>query len=175
MPITVIATGSRVILRQKKLEDSVEDYSWSTDPELSKLDATSPISIGFSEYLIYYKDKLQYHSSLRNMYAIDTIEGIHIGNCTYYNIDEKKEEAELGIMIGDRRYWNQGYGYESILLLRNHIFATTNLNRLFLHVLDWNIRGYKSFIKSGFMHCGFSEKGEYHFIVMEFYREWLKI
>lgn len=175
MPITIIATGSRVILRQKKLEDSVEDYSWSTDPELSKLDATSPITIGFNEYLIYYTDKLKYHGSLRNMYAIDTTEGVHIGNCTYYNIDEKKKEAELGIMIGDRRYWNQDYGYESILLLRNYIFITTNINRLFLHVLDWNIRGYKSFIKSGFMHCGISEKGEYRFMVMEFYRDWLKI
>ncbi|MCX6012082.1 MAG: GNAT family N-acetyltransferase [Chloroflexi bacterium] len=172
--MSIIAIGATVRLRQKRLEDGVNDYAWSTDPELSKLDATKPINIGFREYLIYYKDRLKLQDSLRNMYAIETMDGKHIGNCTYYNIDEKKKETEIGIMIGDRRYWNHGYGYESIMLLIHHVFATTKLNRLYLHVLDWNLRGKKSFIKSGFVECGLSEKGIYHFIVMELYRDWIK-
>jgi RimJ/RimL family protein N-acetyltransferase len=49
-------------------------------------------------------------SANRRQFAVDTLEGRHIGNCAYYNIDKGGGEAEVGIMIGERSYWDKGYG-----------------------------------------------------------------
>ena len=37
--------GKNVILRSKKMEDVNNDFSWRTNEELSRLDATTPINL----------------------------------------------------------------------------------------------------------------------------------
>ena len=162
--------GHKVRLREKQLKDAANDYTWSCDPELARLDATFPLKISFPEYLINYRDNLLYHSPLRRRFAIETLNGKHIGNCTYYSIDERKGETELGIMIGNRQHWNQGYGCDTVTTLVNHIFKDTKLNRIYLSVLDWNTHAQKCFEKSGFMPCHHTTRHGNHFIVMELYR-----
>ena len=73
--------GAKVVLRDKLLEDSVNDYAWRTDPELSKLDATRPIKMSYSAFMKYSRGELDYPNSSSKRLAVDTIEGIHIGNC----------------------------------------------------------------------------------------------
>jgi RimJ/RimL family protein N-acetyltransferase len=102
--------GSRVKLREKKLSDARNDYRWQTSTDLVRLDATPPLKISFSQYLLDYTSFLRHPGSTRRVFAIETFYGKHIGNCVYYNIDEAQEEAEMGIMIGDRSYWSKGYG-----------------------------------------------------------------
>ena len=38
-------------LREKRLGDAGLDYSWQTDPELAALDAVTPPSMNYPEYL----------------------------------------------------------------------------------------------------------------------------
>ena len=47
--------GEKVILREKRLEDSANDYAWGTDEELARLDATIPFKMPLSNYVIRYK------------------------------------------------------------------------------------------------------------------------
>ena len=109
--------GEKVVLREKKLDDAVEDYVWRRDSELSELDATRPISMSFSDYHRYTQEELRYDSYYSVRLAVDTLDGIHIGNCMYYDINDRRQEAELGIMIGNRDYWSQGYGSDAIKTL----------------------------------------------------------
>ena len=37
--------GSKIILRDKKLADASDDYTWETDPELAHLDAAPLLTI----------------------------------------------------------------------------------------------------------------------------------
>ena len=67
-----------------------------------------------------------------------------------YDIDVRKSQAELGIMIGDREHWSKGYGTDSVNTLLDHIFTETPLERIYLHTLTWNDRARRSFAKSGF-------------------------
>lgn len=159
--------GTKVVLREKRLEDAVKDYAWRKDAELASLDATIPIDIPFSEYLLIYADELRYANTWGHRFAIETLDGKHIGNCTYYNLDEYKREVELGILIGDRAYWNKGYGADVVITLINQIFEETNLERIYLHTLDWNIRAKRCFQKCGLVSCGHAHRAGHEFIVME--------
>ena len=57
-----------------------------------------------------------------------------------YEIDEAEAEAQLGIMIGERDCWDQGYGTEALKLMIEHGFSTLNLNRISLFVYENNPR-----------------------------------
>ena len=167
--------GKKVRLRDKSLADARNDYNWQTDPERAQLDATPVLDMTFAQYLPDYAIELSYPVSTKHQFAIDTMEGEHIGNCVYYDIDKTKGKAQLGIMIGNRDYWNQGYGADAITTLVNHIFQQTKLNRIHLKTLKTNARAQKCFGKCGFTPYGRSKRDGYNFVLMELHREqWLK-
>ena len=86
--------GTKVRLREKKLTDARSDYRWQTNPELVRLDAMPLLTISLPRYLLDYTMMLGNPSPKRRTFGIDTLDGRHIGNCVYYNIDREKEEAE---------------------------------------------------------------------------------
>ena len=163
--------GSRVRLREKKLSDVRRDYAWQSDPELSRLDAAPTLITPFSVYLLDYAVEIHRPKSKRYPLAVETLDGTHIGNCTCYDIDEKKGEAQFGIMIGDRDYWDRGYGTDVVTTMVHYVFLTTGLNRLYLKTLDWNTRAQRCFEKCGFTPFGDMRRNGLHFVLMELRRE----
>ena len=171
-----VAIGEKVVLREKRLEDTTDDYTWRTDEELARLDATRPLSMSYDEYLRYVKNESRYSNSSSKRLAIDTHDGRHIGNCMYYDIDLRRRQAEIGIMLGDRDYWSKGYGTNSVETLVAHIFSTTPLNRIYLHTLEWNHRARRSFAKAGLRELKSVRRNGQDFILMEIHRpEWKEI
>ena len=167
--------GKKVVLREKRLSDAAKDYAWNSDEELSRLDAAKPIKLTFQQALMFYQEELSYPPPKRKRFAIDTMEGEHIGNSMYYDINEAKGEAELGIMIGDRRFWGKEYGTDAVNTLLDHIFTNTTLKRVYLHTLDWNLRAQKSFLKAGFAPTRQVQRNGYDFIAMEIFKvDWQK-
>ena len=166
-----MTTDTKVKLRNKKLSDARNDYGWQSDPELAQLDAAPALTIGFAQYLLDYTWQLRFSSPTRRRFAVEALDGKHIGNCSYYDINEAKGEAELGIMIGNRDYWDKGYGTDTITSLVNQIFQQTNLNRIYLKTLDSNIRAQKCFAKCGFTQYGRIARDGYDFMLMEIYRK----
>ncbi len=162
--------GSKVILRDKRLADAGDDYTWATDPELARLDAAPLVTATFSQYLSDYTNGLHSPLPISHRFAVDTLDGKHIGNCSYYNINETKGEAELGIMIGIRDYWDKGYGTDTVTTLVDYIFYQTNLNRIYLKTLEPNIRAQKCFQKYGFTPYGHLAEDGFDFVLMEIYR-----
>ena len=168
-------SGKKVRLRPKKLTDVRNDYAWQSDSELARLDAAPVLKASFPVYLMDYVELI--HKPERNRYplAIETLDGKHIGNCTCYDIDESKSEAQIGIMIGDRDYWDKGYGADAITTLVDHIFMATLLNRVYLKTLDWNLRAQKCFGNCGFIRYTTITRNGHNFLYMELKREqWLK-
>lgn len=162
---------SKIVLRNKRMSDARKDYEWQKDPELAWLDAAPPLDCRFDEYLTDYGSELFFPPPDRRSFAVDTLNGKHIGNCVYYNIDESRSEAELGIMIGDRHYWDRSYGTDTVKVLLDHIFHCTDLNRIYLKTLVSNNRAQKCFEKCNFKPCGHLEKDGYRFLLMDLSRE----
>jgi ribosomal-protein-alanine N-acetyltransferase len=164
-------TSKRIKLRKRSLADAVDNYAWLTDPELTQLDAAPLLKTSFAQYLAIYQEELSYSSAKRRTFAVETTEGKHVGNCSYYDINRNRKEAQLGIMIGKRDYWDQGYGAEAVTTLLDHIFQNTDLNRVYLKTLVSNIRAQRCFQKCGFNFCGHLDKDGHHFVLMEIQRK----
>jgi len=163
--------GARIVLRDKRFEDAENDYRWRSDPELARLDAAIPLTMSFERYLKLFEDQMKYPTPGSHHYSIETLDGLFIGNCMYYDLDTVNREAELGIVIGDRDYWSDGYGYDAVTTLLEHMFTTRELKRVYLHTLEWNGRAQKSFSKSGFNQVRAVRRMAHDFILMDVLRD----
>ena len=77
-----------------------------------------------------------------------------IGNTSFMDIDWVSRNAEIGIFLGEKKVWSQGYGREAMKLMLRHGFNHMNLHRIYLRVYEHNIRGIKAYEHAGFVHEG---------------------
>ena len=167
--------GVKVRIREKRETDIRNEYSWRIDPELSRLDATRPMTMSYEDFFRYSREEMQFPNYRSKRLAVETLEGIHIGNIMYYDLDMRSRQAELGIMIGDKEYWSSGYGTDTVNTLLRHLFTTFELDKVYLHTLSWNYRAQASFNKSGFKSVRDVKRGGQDFILMEVLRpDWEK-
>jgi len=162
--------GEKVRIREKRVEDIRNEYSWRVDPELSRLDATRPMTMSYEDFFRYSKEEMQFLNYRSKRLAVETLGGVHIGNIMYYDLNMQNSQAELGIMIGDKDYWSSGYGTDTVNTLLRHLFTTLELDRVYLHTLSWNYRAQASFAKSGFKLVRNVKRGGQDFILMEVLR-----
>ena len=167
--------GVKVRIREKRETDIRNEYSWRIDPELSRLDATRPMTMSYEDFFRYSREEMQFPNYRSKRLAVETLEGIHIGNIMYYDLNMRSRQAELGIMIGDKEYWSSGYGTDTVNTLLRHLFTTLELDKVYLHTLSWNYRAQASFNKSGFKSVRDVKRGGQDFILMEVLRpDWEK-
>ena len=163
----VDVVGEFIRLREKRIDDIPDEYSWRVDDELSRLDATRPLTMSYDDFFRYTKEEMQFPSYRSKRLAVDTLDGVHIGNVMYYDLNVRNREAELGIMIGDKGYWGKGYGADIVKTLLTHLFLDIALDRVYLHTLAWNYRAQASFEKAGFKKVRSVRRGGQEFLLME--------
>jgi diamine N-acetyltransferase len=147
--------SDRIRLRGVEKEDLPNFVAWMNDPEVIEgLLVFWPMSsVDEARWLESLGGREQAEKPL----AIDARVGEawkHIGSCGFHNFDWKIRTAEFGISIGDKSFWNQGYGTETVRLLLKTGFETLNLNRIYLHVNADNLRAIRAYEKCGFVHEG---------------------
>jgi len=77
-----------------------------------------------------------------------------IGRCMLFGIDLVNRSSMLGIAIGEKDCWGQGYGSEALILLLDYAFNLLNLNNVMLGVFSFNQRAIHSYLKVGFREIG---------------------
>lgn len=80
--------------------------------------------------------------------------GQFIGICALFNIEQTARTCELGISIGDKTAWGQGYGRSTINLLLEYAFLYHNFHKMTLRVNGRNERAIRAYRA-----CGFVEEG----------------
>ena len=140
------------------------------DEALARYDAGRPITQLYEDFLRNFREELVNPHPFRRTFAVETLDGDHIGNVMYYNIDLARHETEFGVTIGDPDYWGHGFGTEAVRLLVDYVFSTTSLTRIYLHTLDWNVRAQRAFHSAGFRDMGRSRRGSHRFHRMEIVR-----
>ena len=100
------------------------------------------------------KELLEKIAKEHNYSIIDLENNELIGNCGYIGIDHINQSAEVGIFIGNKNYWNKGYGTEAIKLLIDYGFKALNLHNIGLRVFSFNERAKRAYEKIGFKIVG---------------------
>lgn len=168
----LIAASPRLVLRPKSLDDAPNDYRWRTDPELARLDGTEPLRLTYEEFVARFGDDVLGPWPDRELFAIETTDGVHIGNVMYYNVAPSMESAEVGIVIGERQYWGRGYGTEAMVTFVRWVWSSRPWRRMVLHTLEWNARARRCFERAGFQPVAVVLRQGERFVRMEAARQW---
>ena len=145
--------GTITNLRPVDSGDLERVYRWINDREVTRFLATVyPLSRKDEQAWLEKKPVNNYESGVR--FAIETKDGVHIGNLDLNDVQAESRRALMGVMIGEKDYWGAGYGTDAIITLLRFGFYEMNLNRITLHVFDFNERAYACYLK-----CGFQDEG----------------
>jgi diamine N-acetyltransferase len=150
--------GTKVRLRPIERDDLPRFVEWFGDPEVRRhLAIYLPFSLAQEErWFENLQGRLERQEDV--LLAIETADGVHIGNLGLHGINWKDRSAELGIAIGEKAYWNQGYGTDAIRTLLGLAFRELNLHRVFLRVDADNARAIRCYEKAGFQREGTSRE-----------------
>lgn len=141
--------GQQVRLRAVEPGDLERAYTWINDREVTRyLTARYPLSHGDEERWLSEQPKNDLAAGV--VLAIETNEGEHIGNLDLHRTNPDDRRAHLGIMIGEKKYWSNGYGSDAITTLLRFAFGEMNLHKVSLHVFEFNPRGAACYRECGF-------------------------
>lgn len=85
---------------------------------------------------------------------VDLSTGQVIGRCLLFGINPIDRRGMMGIVIGDKKHWNKGYGTEATQLLLDYAFNLLNLNSIELGVFAFNQGAIQAYKKAGFKEIG---------------------
>ena len=84
-----------------------------------------------------------------------------IGSCGLRSIDRVNGNAELSIFML-RGSWGRGLGTDAVNALCDFAFGELRMERIYLHVFDYNPRAIRSYEKSGFVQEAVLRNGRFH-------------
>ncbi|MFA6486331.1 MAG: GNAT family protein [Candidatus Magasanikbacteria bacterium] len=165
-----ILKGPRVTLRPIKLSDASDYVRWFKDKEVVRYLGNKLLNIKEKGVKDFFSKMIRSKENL--LWAIIAPDGVHIGN-TVLRLDDGNKRAGFGIVIGDKKYWGQGYGPECLKILENYVFKKLNYNRLHLTVFTDNRRAVKAYQKAGFKKEGILRKHIFAWVGMEYCDEYM--
>ena len=154
-------TGRRVRLRRTDPARDLEDrYRWMNDPATLEWLGMRPARLSREEVRNYLEETARNSSNLVE-FAIETLEGRHIGGATLRNFNHVARSAEFAISIGEAEYRGKGYGTEVTALMAQIGFEDFNLNRIWLIAYAPNVGAIRAYEKAGFVREGVARQYAY--------------
>ena len=168
---------NKIIIRDICGEDVINLFSCWIDKEINKHDPR-PIpknSKELTEECLDYCSRFDNEVMNENIelrrykyFIITSNEGDFIGFVNFFGIDKIKKQGEMGVTIGDKRYWKKGIAYTAIQAAVDYIFNNMDIERIYIETGESNIPALGLFNKLGFNRCGeYLEEDDFKYIVME--------
>ena len=141
--------GTKVYLRPLEEADAAESHVWLNDPEVRRTLAAraGPYTEAISREWIRAVD---FRTTMG--FAIVVRENdLHVGNCDLREINPIDRNASLGIVIGRKDTWGNGFGTEAVGLLCRYAFEGLDLHRVSISCYANNARGLRLYARLGFV------------------------
>lgn len=154
--------GERVWLRASEKADFDRDHALVSDVETAHfLGLKTPIGAAgaaeFAQLVQSQQGKSMFSFSICLSGSQDAI-----GNCNLRGIDRENGSAELAIVVTARQLQGQGYGTDALNCLVDFGFGELRLERIYLHVFDYNTRAQRSYQKAGFQTDAVLRRARFH-------------
>lgn len=175
----VFLRGRKTILRPSNKEtDQALLCKWINDPEVRQyLQVYKPITFHQEGEFLESHGK----NDSRIFFIIETLEGKAIGVMSLEQIDWKDRRATTGTLIGEKEYWNKGYGRDAKMALLKYAFGDLNLHKICSGAMCFNERSLRYSLACGYRVEGRLEKhvfrnGRYHdqILLAIFRKSWQK-
>lgn len=153
MPYYKKLVGEKCYLSPCRPEDSEKWAEWFNDLEVT-------LPLGDEAYVPFSPEKCQedVKNALQKQEHVFSIvareNDVLIGRCLLFGVNQVDRSAMLGIVIGEKSYWSEGYGQEALTLLLDYGFTLLNLNSIMLGVFAFNERAINCYKKVGFKEIG---------------------
>jgi RimJ/RimL family protein N-acetyltransferase len=85
-----------------------------------------------------------------------------IGNVTLRDVDRENGSAEMSIVITDKSLQGKGHGTDALNCLVDFGMGELRLERIYLHVFDYNPRARRSYEKAGFKVDALLRRSRFH-------------
>lgn len=146
--------GDGIRFRAMEKEDLPMFVLWLNDPEVREgLSMRYPLSLAEEEE--WYANMIKRPPQERPL-AIEVQSDAQkdlwemVGNCGFFDTRWEDRSAQIGIQIGEKKYWDKGFGTKAVRLLLKYGFENLNFHRLYLRVFETNQRAIRSYEKAGF-------------------------
>jgi RimJ/RimL family protein N-acetyltransferase len=148
-----VVPGERIFLSQVRREDVPLLARWFSDLELTTYLGAVGMSFTPEQEQDWYDRVVQQTDN--KTFAIIVREGQRmIGNVSLMEINARHGRATLGIAIGDKTAWGQGYGTEAVRLMCDYGFTFLGLHNIRLWHVAFNERGHRAYLRAGFKEVG---------------------
>ncbi|HEU5379942.1 MAG TPA: GNAT family N-acetyltransferase [Ktedonobacteraceae bacterium] len=150
----IIIQSERIKLRHPRMPDASFVFFWERDDEVWRYDPHRPYSQTMTEFLSIFERNYVRGNGRQFWFIIENEQQLPIGTITYFNVDKRSGQAEVGLGIGDKTQWGKGYGAEAIRLLVSYLFTHLDFTRLYAETAMANIPARKAFARAGFSEIG---------------------
>ncbi|MBN2461515.1 MAG: GNAT family N-acetyltransferase [Candidatus Cloacimonetes bacterium] len=151
--------GDKCYLSPINMDDAPKYTEWLNDMEIIQYLDIANQQLNLEKERIILEEMIKKGNQIFAIVLLETDE--LIGNCSLFDIDQRNRSAELGIFIGEKKYWNRGYGTEAIRLLLDYGFNILNMNNILLEVYSYNEKGLHTYEKAGFKIIGRRREAKY--------------
>jgi RimJ/RimL family protein N-acetyltransferase len=146
-------TGEKVVLKAVNFDEDMSVMAdWDLDSEYQRLLNGGPAKMYHATQIKEFFEKEIGEMHFFIIYSRE--DNRKIGLVDLSGFDWQVGNAFIGIGIGDRELWGQGYGTDAMRTIVRYGFEEVNLRRLSLTVFDFNERARKSYAKVGFVEEG---------------------
>ena len=126
-------------------------YETFRDPEIAEWNGSSPLRTPFWLFKRFVLAETKRKDRLA--FIVLDEKGKYLGTVELYDI-LPGEQATLGILIGRKDRWGQGYGTEAVRAALAYAFGPLGLKRVRLRTFAHNLRARRAFKKAGFREVG---------------------
>jgi RimJ/RimL family protein N-acetyltransferase len=144
-------SGPRLYLREVRPSDvNATYYGWMNDPEVTRYLESRFFPHSMEALREYVTGKLGDRDNVFLAMVLKSGDR-HIGNIKLGPIHWMHRSADIGLLIGERDCWGQGYATEAIRLVVDYAFSELNLHKLTAGCYAINHGSIKAFQKVGFV------------------------
>lgn len=161
---------NNIYLRALEVEDYKTTIKWRNDDEIWEM-VTGPKYFVSSEYEKNWMIKAINNPNELRLGICLKENDLLIGLASMIQIDMVNRNGAFSIMIGNKKYWNGGYGTEAINLLTEHCFNERGMERIWGAILESNLASQKMGLKCGYkvegvLRNSVFKNGRYHNLVV---------
>ena len=145
--------GNKIYLTELDRANAETIRAWLNDPEVHRYLLVGHVPLTREEEERYY-DTQASSPDVYNFEIHVAADGRYIGNVGLMGVSLVHRHGEIGLVIGSKDHWGQGYGEDAILTCLRFAFLTLGLHSVCIRTDERHERALDLYSRIGFVRTG---------------------